>query len=113
MAGDRRVHHTERSRWRHTFRRLAADALAALTASDPAPAQQAVMKIVDLACDMKRYDYFHSDDPVEAAKFVVSEAVAALWDSVLRHGGFAALAARAPEQLIRWEADYCIASGQC
>jgi hypothetical protein len=106
MAGDRRVHHTERSRWRHTFRRLAADALAALTASDPAPAQQAVMKIVDLACDMKRYDYFHSDDPVEAAKFVVSEAVAALWDSVLRHGGFAALAARAPEQLIRWEADY-------
>ena len=101
MAGDRRVHHTERSRWRHTFRRLAADALAALTASDPAPAQQAVMKIVDLACDMKRYDYFHSDDPVEAAKFVVSEAVAALWESVFRHGGFAALAGRAPEQLIR------------
>jgi len=106
MAGDRRVHHTERSRWRHTFRRLAADALAALTASDPVPAQQAVAKIVDLACDMKRYDYFHSDDPVEAAKFVVSEAVAALWESVLRHGGFAALAGRAPEQLIRWEADY-------
>jgi hypothetical protein len=78
MAGDRRVHHTERSRWRLTFRRLVADALAALTASDPVPAQQAVAKIVDLACDMKRYDYFHSDDPVEAAKFVVSEAVAAL-----------------------------------
>ena len=55
---------------------------------------------------MKRYDYFHSDDPVEAAKFVVSEAVAALWESVLRHGGFAALADRAPEQLIRWESDY-------
>ena len=106
MAGDRRVHHTERSKWRYTFRRLAADALAALTASDPVPAQQAVAKIVDLACDMKRYDYFHSDDPVEAAKFVVSEAVAALWESVLRHGGFAALAGRAPEQLIRWEADY-------
>jgi hypothetical protein len=49
MAGDRRVHHTERSRWRYTFRRLAADALAALTASDPVPAQQAVAKIVDLA----------------------------------------------------------------
>lgn len=106
MAGDRRVHRTERSKWRHTFRRLAADALAALTASDPAPAQQAVAKIVDLACDMKRYDYFHSDDPVEAAKFVVSEAVAALWESVLQYDGFAALADRAPEQLIRWEADY-------
>jgi hypothetical protein len=54
MAGDRRVHHTERSRWRHTFRRLAADALAALAVSDPAPAQQAVAKIVDLACDGPR-----------------------------------------------------------
>lgn len=37
---------------------LAADALAALAASDPVKAQQAVAKIVDLACDMKRYDYF-------------------------------------------------------
>ncbi len=106
MAGDRRVHHTERSKWRHTFRRLAADALAALTASDPAPAQQAVAKMVDLACDMKGYDYFHSDDPVEAAKFVVSEAVAALWESVLRHDGFPAFAGRVPGQLIRWEAHY-------
>src|SRR5271165_466529 len=106
MAGDRRVHHSERSRWRHTFRRLAADALAALAVSDPAPAQQAVAKIVDLACDMKRYDYFHSDDPVEAAKFVVSEAVAALWESVLRQDGFAGFAACVPGQLIRWEADY-------
>jgi hypothetical protein len=56
MAGDRRVHHTERSKWRYTFRRLVAD------------------------------------DPVEAAKFVVSEAVAALWESVLRNDGFAAFA---------------------
>jgi hypothetical protein len=106
MAGDRRVHHTERSKWRHTFRRLAGDALAALAASDPVPARQAVAKVVDLACDMKRYDYFHSDDPVEAAKFVVSEAVAALWESVLRHDGFAAFAVCVPEQLIRWEAGY-------
>jgi hypothetical protein len=106
MAGDRRVHHTERSKWRHTFRRLAADAQAALAASDPAPAQQAVAEIVDLACEMKSYDYFHSDDPVEAAKFVVPEAVAALWESVLSRDGFPAFAARVPEQLIRWEADY-------
>src|SRR5437868_5171276 len=55
---------------------------------------------------MKRYDYFHSDDPVEAAKFVVSEAVAALWESVLRDNGFATFAASVPAQLIRWEADY-------
>jgi hypothetical protein len=106
MAGDRRVHHTERSKWRHTFRRLAADAVAALAASDPAPAQQAIAEIVDLACDTGSYDYFHSDDPVAAAKFVVSEAVAALWESVLQHDGFPAFAGRAPEQLIRWEARY-------
>jgi hypothetical protein len=106
MAGDRRVHHTERSKWRLTFRRLTGDALAALQAVNPGPAQQAVAEIVDLACDMKSYDYFHSDDPVEAAKFVVSDAVAALWESVLRHDGFAAFAQQVPEQLIRWEADY-------
>ncbi len=106
MAGDRRVHHTERSRWRLTFRRLAGDALAALQAGNPGPAQQAVAEMVDLACDMKSYDYFHSDDPVEAAKFVVSDAAAALWESVLRHDGFAAFARRVPEQFICWEAYY-------
>jgi hypothetical protein len=106
MAGDRRVHHTERSKWRHAFRRLVTDALTALADDHPGPAQQAVATIVDLACEMKSHDYFHSDDPVEAAKFVVSEAVAALWESVLRHDGFAAFAAGVPGQLIRWEADY-------
>ena len=106
MAGDRRVHHTERSRWRLTFRRLAGDALAALHAEDPGPARQAVAEMVDLACDMKSYDYFHSDDPVEAAKFVVSDAVAVLWESVLRHDGFTAFVRRVPEQLIRWETAY-------
>jgi hypothetical protein len=106
MGRDRRVHHTERSKWRLTFRRLAGDALAALRADAPGPAQQAVAELVDLACDMKSYDYFHSDDPVEAAKFVVSDAVAALWESVLRQDGFAAFAQRVPEQLIRWEAEY-------
>ena len=57
--GRRRVHHTERSKWRHTFRGLAADALAALGADNPEPAQRAVAKMVDLACDMRSYDYFH------------------------------------------------------
>jgi hypothetical protein len=40
-----------------------------------------------------------------AAKFVVSDAVAALWESVLRHDGFTAFTQRVPEQLIRWEAE--------
>ena len=101
MAGDRRVHHTERSNWRLTFRRLAGEALTALQSDNLGPAQQAVAEIVDLACETKSYDYFHSDDPVEAAKFVVSDAVAVLWESVLRHDGFTAFAQRVPEQLIR------------
>jgi hypothetical protein len=94
MAGDRRVHHTERSKWRLTFRRLVGDALAAVQADHPRPAQQAVAEMVELACDMKSYDYFHSDDPVGAAKFVVSDAVAVLWESVLRHDGPEATAHR-------------------
>ena len=104
MAGDRWVHHAERSNWRLTFRRLVGDALAALQADNPGPAQQAAAEIVDLACDVKSYDYSHSDDPVEAAKFVVSDAVAALRESELRHDGFASFAQRVPEQFIRWEA---------
>ena len=48
MAGDRRVHHTERSKWRLTFRRLAGDAVAALQADDPGPAQQAIAELVTL-----------------------------------------------------------------
>src|SRR5260370_37761239 len=41
LAGDRRVSPKERTRWRLTFRRLAGDALAALRAAEPGPAQPA------------------------------------------------------------------------
>jgi len=57
------VHHTERSKYRLTFRRLAGDALVALQGDDPGPAEQAVAEIVDLVCNMKSYDYFHFDVP--------------------------------------------------
>ena len=80
--------------------------MAALQAADPGKAQQAVAEMVDLACEMKSYDCFHSDDPVEAARFVVSDAVAVLGESVLRQDGVPAVARRVPEQLIGWEADY-------
>jgi hypothetical protein len=86
--------------------RRAGEALTALQADNPGPAQQAVAEMVDLACETSTYGYFHSDDPVDAAKFVVSDAVAALWESVLRHDGFAAFTRRVPGQLIRWEAEY-------
>ena len=78
MAGDRRVHHTERSRWRLTFRRLAGDALAALQADDPGPAQQAVAEMVDLACDMKSLGY------------TVNRSGSGSCISVVRQGRFAA-----------------------
>jgi hypothetical protein len=72
----------------------------------PRPARRAAERPRAPRRPPKRYDYFDSDDPVEAAKFVVSEAVAALWGSVLRHDGVAAFTGCAPEQLIRWEAGY-------
>lgn len=106
LGGDRRVSPKERSRWRLTFRRLAADALAALRAEDPAPAEEAVALVIDVACETRRFDYFRSEDPMEAAQFVVSDAVAALWDWARERHGFARFAATAAAQLPRWESAY-------
>lgn len=106
MAGDRRVSPKERTRWRVTFRRLAADALSALRDDDPGPAEEAVALMVDLACETARFDYFRSEDPMEAARFVVSDAVALLWESVLERRGFREFARLATRQLPRWESRY-------
>ncbi len=106
LAGDRRVSPKERTRWRVTFRRLAADAQSALRAEDPGPAEEAVALIIDLACEMRDRSYFRSEDPVEAARFVVSDAAAMLWESVREAHGFRVFAERAAEQLIRWESRY-------
>ena len=100
LAGDRRVSPKERTRWRVTFRRLAADAEAALRAADPAPAEEALALIIDLACEMKGYQYFRSEDPVEAARFVVSDAATLLWETVRDRHGFGAFAQRAAPQLL-------------
>ena len=89
LAGDRRVSPRERSRWRLTFRRLAADAQRALRAEDPAPAEAALAQLIDLACETRGSDYFRSEDPMEAARFVVSDAAALLWESLLHRYGFA------------------------
>jgi hypothetical protein len=77
MYGDRRVSRTERTKWRVTFRNLAIQAHSALHAEDTAPAEQAMEQLIDLACEVRNVQYFHSEDPVEAAKFVVSHAAAA------------------------------------
>lgn len=106
IAGDRRVSPKERTRWRVTFRQLAADAQAALRVADPAPAEEALALIIDLACEMKDYQYFRSEDPVEAARFVVSDAAALLWETVRERHGFGDFAYRAAPQLLRWESRY-------
>ena len=106
MAGDRRVHRTERSRWRITFRQHVADARAALAAPDPIPAEEALEQLIGLAVTLKSHDYVHSEDPVAAARIVVSDLVADLWASVLRRHGMEAFADQAMSQLVRWEQAY-------
>lgn len=106
MAGDRRVSPRERTRWRLTFKRLVTDAQAGLRGPDAAAAATAVEQLIDLACELRDYDYFHSEDPLEAARFVVSDAAALLWGKLQSHYGFAGFAERAAPQLIRWESRY-------
>jgi len=103
MAGDRRVSPRERTRWRLTFKRLVAAAQDGLHAQDARAAEAAVEQLIDLACETRDYDYFHSEDPMEAAGFVVSDAVALLWAELQAQYGFAGFAERAAPQLIRWE----------
>lgn len=106
MYGDRRVTPRERTRWRLTFRRLADETQAALRAPEPDPAAEALTLLIDLANDTRDSDYFHSEDPMEAAGFVLSDAVALLWEFTRDRHAFAAFADLAAPQLIRWESRY-------
>jgi uncharacterized protein YfiM (DUF2279 family) len=103
MGGDRRVSPRERTRWRFTFQRLVGDARAALQGEDVGDAAAAMEELIDLACQMKDHEYFRSEDPVEAARFVVSDAVALLWSRLRDQYGFSGFAERAAPQLMRWE----------
>ena len=106
LAGDRRVSRQERSRWRHTFRRLSGEALDALGGEDVETAAAAVAAMIDLACEAREWDYFRSEDPVEAARFVVSDAVAVLWSRMREVHGVVGFTERAAGQLLRWESRY-------
>src|SRR5262249_45905989 len=107
IGGDRRVSRHERSRWRFTFQRLVAESQQALLSPDGTVAGAAALaELIDLANDTRGYDYFHSEDPVEAARFVVSDAVTVLWRRLLEEHGFAGFAERAAPQLIRWESRF-------
>jgi hypothetical protein len=107
MGGDRRVSPKERSRWRLTFGQLVKDSQAALLVDgDSSSAAEALATLVDLACDMKETDFVRSEDPVEAARFVVSDAVEMLWRLTLERRGFSTFAEAAAPQLVRWESRY-------
>ena len=106
LGRDRRVSPRERSRWRFTFKRLATEAQSALRAEEAAPAEAALGQLIDLASDARDYDYFRSQDPLAAAGFVVSDAVAVLWVSMWERHGFEVFAQTAAPQLIRWESEY-------
>ena len=112
LGGDRRVSPRERTTWRLTFQRLAGDAQAALQTRDIEKADRfddaaaAMELLIDLACEMKDHEYVRSEDPVAAARFVVSDAAALLWSKYQDQYGFAGLAQRAAPQLIRWESRY-------
>lgn len=103
MGRDRRVSPSRRTKWRTEFRALATDAVSALRGDAPDSAIRAVEIMVDLACEMGELDYFRSEDPVAAARFVVSDAVEAVWTVVRTRAGVAGLAALAAPQLARWE----------
>ncbi len=104
IAGDRRVSRTERTKWRVRFRQLAMDAQSALHAEDTTPAERAMELMIDLARHAE--GSFRSEDPLEAAKFVLSQAASALWETVLSQHGFGQFAERAAPQLVRWESAY-------
>ena len=103
LAGDRSVSPIERTRWRFTFQRLVKDITQALAGHDVDPAVAAMAALIDLACELKSFDYFRSDEPVEAARFVVSDAVAAMWVAIRREHGHAVFSEVAAAQLLRWE----------
>jgi len=106
LAGDRRVSPKERSRWRFTFRRLVKEAQSALSGTDVKVAGEALSIMVDLACEAGGTDYFRSDDPVEAAGFVVSDALTMYWSKVRQEFGMDSMLKLAVGHLLRWESPY-------
>lgn len=86
LGRDRRVSPRERTRWRFTFQRLVKDSERSLRDEDLSPGAAAMELLHDLSQQARGYNYFRSEDPIEAARIVVSDEVALLWSQVLeRH----------------------------
>lgn len=109
MGGDRRVSPKERTRWRFTFRDLTGQALQALNSDEEESVRtgaSALAVMIDLAMETRGVDYFRSEDPLEAARFVVSDVVRALWLRTRMVYGSSVFAEQACRQLLRWESGY-------
>ncbi len=106
IGGTREVSRQERTKWRVTCKRLVDDATALLKGSDFEHGAAAIEALIDLLCETRDYNYFRSEDPVAAARVVVSETVQTLWIARLKRQGFAAFACSATPQLIRWESRF-------
>ena len=78
----------------------------ALRGEDLETAGVAVTAMIDLACETRERDYFRSEDPLEAARFVVSDAVAVLWSRTREVHGAVQFTESAAAQLLRWESRY-------
>jgi hypothetical protein len=106
LGGTREVTRSERSGWRFTFRKLIDDAFLVLEPGNVEHGIPAVEQLLELVHETHRYEYFRSEDPVEAMKLVFSDTVERLWRATLAHQGFAAFARRAAPQILRWESIY-------
>lgn len=106
MGGTREVSRQERSKWRLTCKRLVDEATTLLSGDDFEAGAATVEALIDLLTETRHYEYFHSEDPVAAARVVVSDSVRTLWTTRLRQQGFRAFANSAAPQLIRWESVY-------
>ncbi len=106
LGRDRRVSPRERTRWRFTFQRLLKESERSLRDENLDPGAAVMELLLDLSQELRGYDYFRSEDPIEAARIVVSDEVALLWSQVHDRRGFAEFARSAAPQLVRWESEF-------
>lgn len=106
IGGTREVSRQERSKWRLTCKRLVDEATVLLSRDDFEHGAAAIEALIDLLVETRDYEYFRSEDPVAAARVVVSENVRALWVARLQRQGFTLFAQSAAPQLIRWESSH-------
>ena len=103
MRGARDLGRKEVSGWRLTFRRLFDDSARLLQQPDTANEFRPLVHLLDFTHDLKDWNYFRTQDPVEAAKIVFSDRVETLWRSRIDHAGFGVFLKEAPAQLLAWE----------